>query len=209
MSHTRDVSRDQLRQDMRKRRRSLSPAERRLAAQSFRTIAQRFRMLRPGMHVALYNPYGSEADCAPLIDLARARGCKVYVPRIVSCRDSEMQFVAYRSNSPLRLNRHGIGEPRVHSGPLRPINRLDLVVLPVVAVDQRGYRLGSGAGFYDRALQHLREGRGWRKPKLIALAYDLQRIDHLDAHPWDVPVDAILTETGLYRLPINRKELPQ
>jgi 5-formyltetrahydrofolate cyclo-ligase len=194
---------------MRKRRRSLSPADRRLAAKHFQTIAQRSRLFRPGMHIALYIPYGSEADCTPLIQLAHRRHCELYVPRIRSYRDSDMHFVAYRSDLSFQRNKHGIDEPRGRSAPLLPINRLDLVVLPVVAVDQRGYRLGSGAGFYDRALQHLRGDRRWRKPKLIALAYDLQRIDHLEAHPWDVPVDAILTETGLYRIPTNRKESPQ
>jgi 5-formyltetrahydrofolate cyclo-ligase len=60
--------------------------------------------------------------------------------------------------------------------------------------------LGSGAGFYDRALHHLHAGRRWRRPKLIALAYEFQRMEHLPSQSWDVPVDAILTEKQLYRI---------
>ena len=57
-----------------------------------------------------------------------------------------------------------------------------------------------GAGFYDRCLQHLRAGRRWRRPKLIGLCYELQRVAQLDARAWDVPLDALLTEKDLYLL---------
>jgi 5-formyltetrahydrofolate cyclo-ligase len=59
-------------------------------------------------------------------------------------------------------------------------------------------RYGSGAGYYDRCLAHLRSARRWRRPKLIGLAYEFQRIDHVAPEPWDVPVDAVLTERTLY-----------
>ncbi len=111
-----------------------------------------------------------------------------------------MRFVPHDPNAPVRVNRHGIDEPVVCNVAPISIPQLDLVVLPAIAVDARGYRLGSGAGFYDRALQRLRAGRRWRKPKLIALVYDFQRVEQLTSHPWDVPVDAILTDKHLYQI---------
>ena len=78
--------------------------------------------------------------------------------------------------------------------------RLDLVLVPLVAIDPRGTRLGTGAGFYDRCLQHLRAGRRWRRPKLIGLGYEFQRVAALAAAPWDVPLDALITEKDLYPL---------
>jgi len=207
MSPLRDMSRDALRREMRQRRRSLSIHDRAIAPKRFVTIADRSRLFRPGMRVALYLAYGSEASCASLIKLARTRGCKVYVPRIVSYRHGRMRFVPHHSDMHLVENRHGIAEPAIANVAHMPVRRFDLVVLPVVAVDQQGYRLGSGAGFYDRALQHLRQGRRWRRPRLIALAYDIQRIEHLPSHSWDVPVDAILTEKQLYRIPTAHHEL--
>ncbi|HEU4654810.1 MAG TPA: 5-formyltetrahydrofolate cyclo-ligase [Steroidobacteraceae bacterium] len=206
MSHERDLSREALRREMRKRRRALSASERALASRHFRSIAVRARLFRSGLRVALYLPYGHEADCRSLIQLARARGCILYVPRILSYRKFAMRFVPHHPNASLRTNRHGIDEPLLGNVAPISIQQLDLVVLPAIAVDARGYRLGSGAGFYDRALQRLRAGRRWRKPKLIALTYDFQRVEHLTSHPWDVPVDAILTDKHLYRIPTDPHE---
>ena len=70
--------------------------------------------------------------------------------------------------------------------------------VPLVAVDPHGTRMGTGAGFYDRCLQHLRTGRSWRRPKLIGLGYEFQRVAALAARAWDVPLDALLTEKDLY-----------
>lgn len=205
MSHPSDLSRDALRRELRQRRRSISLHDRAMASGQFRTIAARNRLFRPAMRVALYLAYGSEADCEPLIDLARSRRCSVYVPRIVSYRHAQMRFESLHPRMRLAQNRHGIAEPP-KSAKYISVRSLDLIVLPVLAVDLRGYRLGSGAGFYDRALHHLRQSSGWRRPKLIALAYDIQRIEHLPSHSWDVPVDAILTEKQLYRIPAAQQE---
>jgi 5-formyltetrahydrofolate cyclo-ligase len=74
--------------------------------------------------------------------------------------------------------------------------RLDLVFAPLIAFDERGARLGTGAGFYDRALRRLRAGRRWRRPRIVGVAYSFQRTSGLEPAPWDVPLDAVLTEQG-------------
>jgi 5-formyltetrahydrofolate cyclo-ligase len=199
-------SRDALRREMRQRRRSISLSERANASKQLKLIADRHRLFRPSMRVAVYLAYGHEASCDSLIELAHARGCTVYVPRVVSYRYRRMVFVPHKLDAKLTANKYGIAEPAKQNIASTPIRRLDLVVLPVVAVDQQGYRLGSGAGFYDRALHHLRQGRRWRRPKLLALAYDVQCIERLPSHRWDVPVDAILTEKRLYRIPTSQDE---
>jgi 5-formyltetrahydrofolate cyclo-ligase len=207
MSHPRDPSRDALRREMRQRRRSVSGQDRAIASRQFRSIADRNLLFHPGMRIAMYLAYGHEASCASLIELAMERRCTVYVPRIVSYRQGRMRFMAHHPAMKLVNNRHGIAEPIAGTHTHVAIRSLDAVVLPVVAVDQRGYRLGSGAGFYDRALQHLRHGRQWRRPKLIALAYEFQVIGHLRSQSWDVPVDQILTDRRLYRIPTAHREL--
>jgi 5-formyltetrahydrofolate cyclo-ligase len=110
-----------------------------------------------------------------------------------------MRFVRYRPDSVMRKNRYGIAEPNPRHGEIIPVRQLDLVLLPLVAFDARGWRLGSGAGFYDRSLQHLRAGRRWRRPLLIGVGYECQRVPELAPDTWDVPVDAMLTERGLQR----------
>jgi len=110
-----------------------------------------------------------------------------------------MRFVHYRADSVMRINRYGIAEPDPRQAEIIPVRQLDLVLLPLIAFDARGWRLGSGAGFYDRSLQHLREGRRWRKPKLIGVGYECQRVPRLQCGHWDVPLDGMLTECGLQR----------
>ena len=108
-----------------------------------------------------------------------------------------MRFVRYRTDSVMRVNRYGIAEPDPRHAEVIPVRRLDLILLPLVAFDERGWRLGSGAGYYDRALHHLRTGRRWRRPKLIGVGYECQRVDRLQPDAWDVPLDGMLTERGL------------
>ena len=66
-----------------------------------------------------------------------------------------------------------------------------------VQIDAQGHRLGSGAGYYDRALSFRRRRHGWRGPKLIGIAYECQRVAALAARPTDIPLDAVITERGI------------
>ena len=177
------------------------PAEKgQAAAASFARVATRVHLLRPGRRIAVYLRHGSEADPSALITLARQRHCKVYVPVIRNYRRREMVFVRYDDAAPLRRNRFGIFEPTQGVTRRSAVGGLDLVFLPLLAVDPHGSRLGSGLGFYDRALHHLRTGRGWRRPALIGVAYEFQRVDHLEPERWDIPLDALITERDFYPL---------
>jgi 5-formyltetrahydrofolate cyclo-ligase len=101
-------------------------------------------------------------------------------------------FVGWRPGGELRRNRFGIGEPR---GPRLPWRRLDLVLLPLVAFDAGGGRLGMGGGFYDRTFAALRARRGqWQRPALVGLAHGFQRVAALPREAWDVPLAAVATE---------------
>ena len=187
-----------LRAELRARRRALSADERASASRQFARILRRAKLLRPGRRIAIYAAHDCEADPSAIVSLARRSGCKLYLPAIVDYRRRRMEFRSYARATRLRPNRYGIDEPE--GSTRRAVRHLDLVLVPLVAVDPRGTRMGTGAGFYDRCLQHLRAGRRWRRPKLIGLGYEFQRVDHLEARAWDVPLDALLTEQDLYAL---------
>jgi 5-formyltetrahydrofolate cyclo-ligase len=193
------MDRHQLRRQMREQRRSLSAVARAAAHRQFARILSRARLLQPGRRVAVYFAYGHEADLDAVITLAVRRGCRLYLPVITDFRRSRMRFVRYHADSLMRINRYGIAEPDPRQAEIIPARQLDLALLPLIAFDARGWRLGSGAGFYDRSLQHLREGRRWRKPKLIGVGYECQRVPRLQPGHWDVPLDGMLTECGLQR----------
>ena len=95
----------------------------------------------------------------------------------------------------MRRNRWGIFEPD------RPgINGrwLDLALVPCVAFDANGERLGMGAGFYDRHFSFLKHRSAWCRPRLLGLAYEFQRTTGIDVRPWDVPLWGVVTELGVY-----------
>lgn len=198
------LERQRLRRELRQRRRSLSPAQRAAAHRQFARIllASHWssRLLQAGRRVAVYFAYGHEADLEHVIALARRRRCALYLPVITDFRHSRMRFVRYEVTSAMRINRYGIAEPDHRRAQIIPARHLDLVLLPLVGFDAHGQRLGSGVGFYDRSLHHLREGRRWRRPKLIGVGYECQRVARLQPDRWDVPLDGILTERGLQRM---------
>ena len=80
---------------------------------------------------------------------------------------------------------------------------LAIVLVPLVAADRRGGRLGHGLGFYDRTFASLARAPGTLErgtgPLLIGLCHDLQVVEELDARPWDVPLDLLVTEVGVIR----------
>ncbi|MGH8238927.1 MAG: 5-formyltetrahydrofolate cyclo-ligase [Steroidobacteraceae bacterium] len=190
-----------MRAEVRARRRALSAHDRSSASRQFARILQRSNLLRPGRRIAVYVSHDSEADPSAIVRLARRNRCELYLPAIADYRHRRMEFRRYARDTRLRPNRYGIGEPARGAAAARIAARnLDLVLVPLVAVDAHGTRLGTGAGFYDRCLQHLRAGRRWRRPKLIGLGYEFQRVDQLAARAWDVPLDALITEKGLHAL---------
>ncbi|HKS54654.1 MAG TPA: 5-formyltetrahydrofolate cyclo-ligase [Steroidobacteraceae bacterium] len=186
-----------MRATLRARRRAVPAHERISASRQFARILRRSHLLRPGLHIALYIAHDHEADPQLIARLARRNRCRLYLPSIVDYTRRRMEFRSYASDAQLRPNRYGIPEPPRAARRIA-VRHLDLILVPFVGIDAQGTRLGSGAGFYDRCLQHLRAGRRWRRPKLIGLGYELQRIAGLTAGSWDVPLDALLTEKALY-----------
>ncbi len=190
------LARRQLRADLAARRRSIPPSDRAHAARLVARHADRIFRLRAQARVAVYAALPEELDAAPLIALARARGCRIFLPRIDRRRRSRaMQFIEMAG--PLRVNRLGIAEPR--SGAALGARWLDVVFLPIVGFDPRGVRLGTGGGYYDRAFAFRRQRRAWRGPVLVGLAYSFQQLERIATAPHDVLMDAVVTEKGVTR----------
>jgi 5-formyltetrahydrofolate cyclo-ligase len=91
----------------------------------------------------------------------------------------------------LRTGSYGILEPYPDT-PLLDPEQIDLILVPAVAIDRYGYRLGYGGGYYDR----LRADPRWRKIPTIGIVFDFAYVDRLPIEPWDLPLDAVCTELG-------------
>lgn len=181
--------RSTLRREMRLRRRTLPAVRRQLAT---RAILRHFRSLpayRRATHVALYWPADGEPDVRALAAHARQAGKHLYLP--VVAHGGAMSFAPWRPSTALRRNRYGIPEP-VGGRRRNSAAQLDLVILPLVAFDARGHRIGMGGGYYDRALAGRR-----RRPFLAGAAFSFQQAPVIPAQPWDVPLDIVVTERGV------------
>jgi 5-formyltetrahydrofolate cyclo-ligase len=188
-----------LRREYRARRRAITPEERTAAATSAATHLGRAGLLRPGSDVAAYIPTDGEFDPAPLLALARRRGCRIYMP-VLTRLPGTMAFGPLDAPPQAwRRNRYGMAEPGGVPALLRRPRDLDLVLVPLVAFDSRGHRLGMGAGYYDRAFAFLRHRTAWRSPRLLGLAFDAQQAEGLEPAAWDVPLWGVLTESRLLR----------
>jgi 5-formyltetrahydrofolate cyclo-ligase len=193
-------SREELRRQLRAQRRALTLAQQQQAAAYIARAISRTHFMRAGAHVGVYLSQGREADLSVAIRRAHAIGCHVYVPCVTHMRRRQMAFVKLLPGATLKKNVYGILEPVTPHCARISVHQLDVILLPLVGIDARGWRLGSGAGFYDRHLSHLRGPRLWRRPKLIGIAYEFQRVPHLEPSRWDVPVEGLITERGYHAL---------
>lgn len=138
--------------------------------------------------VALYRAIDNEVETAGLISAAQQSGKVVVLPAVC---DGGMQFRKVGSELPLEVGAFGIPEPSPDS-PVVDIGSIDLVVVPGIAFDLEGRRIGYGKGYYDRVF-HAWEGSG----HLLGLCYDFQLVDRIISEPHDVEMDLILTEKRL------------
>ena len=193
--------RDRLRQALRRQRRALAESERRHASLQVCEHVAASRLFINSQRIAFYLPNDGEINLQPLIEHAWETRKQCYLPVIGSRNSRRLWFLPYAPHSPLQTNRFGIPEPLHHPGERRfKPHALDLVLLPLVAFDPHGHRLGMGGGYYDRTLAFLTHRKIWRKPRLLGTAYQFQQRASLPVRPWDVPLDGIATEQGIIRV---------
>jgi len=184
-----------LRREVRAKRVALPVPEARPAARRAIRRVWYLPVMARANSVAMYLPAGSELDCTPLAIQAWARGRKVFLPVVTGTR---LRFAPFSPGTELRANRFGILEPAMHARHLRSARHLDVIVTPLVAFDQQGNRLGTGGGYYDRTLGFLKQRSCKRRPHLIGIAFEMQKLEVVPVEEWDVRLDAIVTDKTTY-----------
>ncbi|AIR88699.1 5-formyltetrahydrofolate cyclo-ligase [Pseudomonas cremoricolorata] len=198
MTDTAPLTRPQLRRLLRDARRALTPLQQRQAARGlYRQLAQH-PLFRRARHIALYLPNDGEIDPRLLLREAQRRGKRTYLPVLHAWPRTHMVFQRFDAHEPLRPNRFGIAEPVINRKRQRPTWALDLILLPLVGFDEVGGRLGMGGGFYDRSLAYQSRRKGWKKPLLLGLAHECQKVERLTQASWDVPLKGTVSDGGWY-----------
>lgn len=177
-----------LRRRLRDRRAALTPTEQRQAAQALAEQVLSLPGWVAGMRAGLTLAFDGEVDTSPLMTALWARGVEVFLP-VIDRQCSRLSFAGHHPQAPLQRNGFGIPEP-VHHQRIGA-DQLDVLFVPLVAVDAQGNRVGMGGGFYDRTLA------GVDRPYLLGMAHAFQQVSALPAQPWDVPLDALVTDVGL------------
>jgi 5-formyltetrahydrofolate cyclo-ligase len=190
------ITKQSLRKELMPRRRAVNAAQRAHAAQAVANHIAATHWLAPGKRIGLYASMPQELGTGPLIELARQRGCRIYLPRITHFRSRRMRFVPLGTST--RQHDFGMHEPEGDAW--IGARFLDTIFCAGVGFDRRGARLGHGAGFYDRALAFRHARRHWRGPRLVGLAYSFQVVPFIPVTERDVFMDFIVTERGIDEL---------
>ena len=178
-------------------RRQLAPEQRSAAARSVRDAVLSLPEAQMAGTVAAYYSIGTEPDTHGLVFGLWKRGTYVLLP--VLRDDGDLDWASYEGPDSLRPGPRGLTEPSEPPRGVSAITSADLVVVPALAVDHSGQRLGRGGGSFDRALARV----GASVP-VVALLYDTEFLASVPAGPHDQPVRLVARPaTGVTRLPVE------
>lgn len=141
--------------------------------------------------IGIYLAHDGEIDLQVLIERLWSLNYRLYLP-VLDVKKEEIHFSLYTTKTPLKKNHYNIQEPIGNSIAL---HELGIVLMPLVAFDKSGARLGMGKGYYDRAFSLHNSMQP--KPLRIGVAYACQCAESLPNDAWDIPLDGILTESEL------------
>lgn len=191
-----------LRRRAREQRRALPVADRRQAEYAIAGHLRERALRADWRRVAAYAANASEVDLSPWFDTVTG-DLRLALPAIDA--DGVLAFRDWQPGEPLVPGPFSIHQPAAGAEPVDPA-RFDVVLLPLLGFDERGVRLGSGAGYYDRAFA-FRRGQA-PPPRLIGIAFEVQRFERLPRDSWDVTLDAVVTEAGWFDAVSRASRLP-
>lgn len=187
--------RQHIRKEIRQKRRALTADQQAHFAEQAAARMLGFAPVVEAKSVAVFLSFDGELDTRPLIEGLWRAGKQVYLPVLHPFSPGNLLFLRYLPDSLLATNRLKILEPALDVRHVLPLDRLDVLITPLVAFDNTGQRLGMGGGFYDRTLQN------WRAHGFLPVGYahDCQQVESLPVQEWDIPLPVVVTPTEIWR----------
>lgn len=175
-----------LRKQLLRQRRSLVESEWRAKSHRLCQHLQASPLVERSRTILAYFSFRNEPDLSPLFeDRQRQWG----FPR---CVGQSLSWHLWKKGDICQPGAFGITEPHPDAPSVSP-EAVDLILVPAVACDERGYRLGYGGGFYDRLLSH----PDWRSKPTLGIVFDFARLPSIPTEPWDTRLHGICTDAGL------------
>jgi 5-formyltetrahydrofolate cyclo-ligase len=185
MSAAVQTDKEQLRRDALARRDAMLPEVRQRAAEAI--AARRFPLaIAPGIVVSGFMPLAGEINPLPLMQKLAGQGARLALPAIAG-RGKPLTMRAWEFSAPLERGQWGIREPTPDATEVEP----DILLVPLLAFDRAGHRIGYGAGYYDLTIAHL---RARKRVTAVGLAFAIQEVAAVPATPRDSRLDLVLTE---------------
>ncbi len=191
--------RQRLRNLMRQRRRALSGSAQQRAANQLVQRLLNYRPLQQANTVAVFISREGEIDTTPLINALWHQNKQVYLPLLHPFCPGYLLFQHYTPRTQLTADRLNILTPTLDVRTVIPLEQLEMMMVPLVAFDNQGQRLGMGGGYYDRTLAQ----RSTKTIQVIGLAHRCQHLRHLPAADWDIPLPTIITPDQIWCWPKN------
>jgi len=176
-----------LRDEVRNQLRGISPDRRVTASVQARSLIERQNIWKSVRTILFYAPQPDELDIWPLVQDSLAAGKIVALPRFDSVAGKYAACRIQDFTSDIRVGQFGIREPGDHCAPV-PLDKLDLILVPGIAFDVRGHRLGRGKGFYDRLLASV-------LGITCGVAFDEQIVERIPVEAHDIRLNHVLTPT--------------
>jgi len=178
-----------LRQHFRHLRQQLNVETRMVYAKQATQLLIKQDCFRESQHIACYLSVKSEMDVMPLMEIIWQNNKKCYLP--VLSHQNDLGFVHYENHDDLIPNQFGIMEPKFKDQKIS-LEKLDIIIMPLIAFDQKGHRLGAGGGYYDKTFANVAKDQ--RQPLRIGWAFSIQQAEQLPHDVWDVDLHALVTE---------------
>ncbi|MES2675464.1 MAG: 5-formyltetrahydrofolate cyclo-ligase [Pseudomonadota bacterium] len=191
-------SRQQLRTELRARRRALTPDQQAQASQWLLRKLMSLPLFMRSQHVALYWAMDGEIDVAPVATQLWKMGKHCYLPVLHPQHKRQLWFAEYLPSTQLKLNKFKIPEPDHRNAQKLPAHLLDVVLVPLVGFDATGARLGMGGGFYDTTFAFKQKQKSISKPWLLGVAHACQQMDKLETAEWDVALHGVVTDEAIF-----------
>lgn len=182
-----------LRRELRRARAQMGHQGRLAAGQTVNRLLKRY--IKKGRKIGVYWPMGKELRLDGFVRAAQKRGAKLYLPYIEP-NTRRMWFTPYPADGAKQERKRGRAKLHVpqFTGKKIRVHQLSLLLVPIVGIDKRGYRLGQAGGYYDATLSAMKYRL---QTQTLGVGFDCQLTDTLPREPHDLPLDGFVSESGM------------